>query len=37
MEIKALRIPAVNMLGEETGTPSAIVFVQLAEKSQTPI
>lgn len=32
MEIKALHIPAVNMLREETGTPSAVVFVQLAEK-----
>lgn len=29
--MEALHIPAVNMLGEETGTPSAIVFVQLAE------
>lgn len=32
MEIKALHIPAANMPGEETGTPSAIVFVQLSEK-----
>lgn len=34
MEIKALQIPAVNMPGEETGTPSAIVFVQLSEKKK---
>jgi len=34
MEIKALHIPAVNMLGAETGAPSAIVFVQLAEKNK---
>lgn len=32
MEIKALHAPAANMPGEETETPSAIVFVQFSEK-----
>lgn len=31
MEIKTLHIPAVNLLGGEAGTPSALMF-KLAEK-----